>query len=211
MEQETGLARKIAADIVTRMERSKADIPVGVSNRHVHLCQQDWDKLFGAGSQPRKLKSTKQPGYWAAFEAVDVEGPKGRLEKVRLVAPHRAKTQIEVSLSDAKTLGLKPPIRNSGSLEGTAPARVIGPKGSIEISQGLIIAGRHLHLAPAEAQALDLKDGDVVRLRAGAPERSVIFEQVLCRVSDKFSLEFHIDTDEANAARLKTGDIAHLV
>ncbi|HVA66811.1 MAG TPA: phosphate propanoyltransferase [Elusimicrobiota bacterium] len=211
MEQNPELARKIAADVSLRMERSKVDIPVGVSNRHVHLCQEDWNKLFGEGAQPRKLKATKQPGYWAAYETVDVEGPRGKIEKMRLVAPHRPRTQVEVSFSDARVLGVRPPIRNSGSLDGTAPARIVGPKGAIEITQGLIIAGRHLHLAPAEAQALSLKDGDIVRLRAGAPERSVIFERVLCRVSDKFSLEFHIDTDEANAARLKTGDTAHLV
>ncbi len=211
MEQNPELAQKIAADVALRLERSKTDIPVGVSNRHVHLCQADWNTLFGAGTEPRKLKATKQPGYWAAYETVGVEGPKGRIEKLRLVAPHRPRTQVEVSLSDAKVLGLKPPIRNSGSLDGTAPVRIVGPKGSLDLTQGLIIAGRHLHLAPAEAQALSLKDGDVVRLRAGAPERSVVFERVLCRVSDKFSLEFHIDTDEANAARLKTGDTAHLV
>ncbi|MHB2026202.1 MAG: phosphate propanoyltransferase [Elusimicrobiota bacterium] len=211
MDTDPKLAEQITAEIVSRLERAKVPVPIGVSNRHLHLCQEDWNALFGAEREPRKFRAMKQPGFWACYETVDVEGPKGRLEKVRLVAPHRARTQIEVALSDARVLGLRPPIRDSGKLDGSSPARLIGPKGTIEIKQGLIIAGRHLHLAPAEAQRLDLKDGDIVRMKAGGDGRGVVFESVLCRVSDKFSLEFHIDTDEANAAWVKNGDTATIV
>ena len=207
MDQDPKLAEKITKDIALRMERSKTPIPVGISNRHLHLRQQDWDALFGKGVEPRKFRSVKQPGFFACYETVAVEGPKGRVDNVRLIAPHRPKTQIEVSKTDAAILGLKPPVRDSGDLEGSSPVRVIGPKGTIEIQAGLIIARRHIHFHPLEAQAMGIQDGEVVRVRAGVGGiRELVFEQVLCRVSDKFSLELHVDTDEANAAWLKNGD-----
>jgi putative phosphotransacetylase len=207
MEQDPKLAEKITQDLVSRMERSKTPIPIGVSNRHVHLRQEDWDVLFGKGSVPRKFRQVKQPGFYACFETVDVEGPKGKVEKIRLIAPHRPKTQVEISQTDAQVLGLRPPIRDSGDLAGSGKVRVIGPKGTLEITEGLIIARRHIHFHPLEAQAMGIKDGEVVRVRAGtAGPRELVFEQVLCRVSDKFSLELHVDTDEANAAWVKSGD-----
>ncbi|MBI5631431.1 MAG: phosphate propanoyltransferase [Elusimicrobia bacterium] len=189
------------------MERSKSPIPVGVSNRHAHFTQEHWDALFGKARQPRKFRSVKQPGFWACYETVAVEGPKGKIENVRLIAPHRPKTQIEISQTDAQALGLRPPIRDSGKLEGSAPVRVIGPAGTLEIKEGLIIARRHIHFHPLEAQAMGIKDGEVVRVRAGVGgPRELVFEQVLCRISDQFSLEFHLDTDEANAAWIKNGE-----
>lgn len=207
MDQDPKLAESITKEIALRMERSKTPIPVGISNRHLHLRQEDWDALFGKGHEPRKFRSVKQPGFYACYETVSVEGPKGRLDNIRLIAPHRSKTQIEISKTDAQTLGLKPPIRDSGDLDGSSPVRVLGPKGTIEIPMGLIIARRHIHFHPLEAQAMNVKDGEVVRVRAGVGGiRELVFEQVLCRVSDKFSLELHVDTDEANAALLKNGD-----
>lgn len=212
MDQDPELAKKITADIVSRMERSKTVIPVGISNRHVHLNQEHWDVLFGKSLEPRKFRAVKQPGFYACFETVDIEGPKGIVEKVRLIAPHRPKTQIEISKTDAGVLGLKPPVRDSGDLAGSTPVRVIGPKGTIEIKEGLIIARRHIHFHPLEAQAMGIKDGEVVRVRAGIGGiRELVYEQVLCRVSDKFSMELHVDTDEANAAWLKNGDNVHIV
>ncbi|MBI4375719.1 MAG: phosphate propanoyltransferase [Elusimicrobia bacterium] len=212
MDQNPELAKKITEDIVSRLERSKSPIPIGISNRHVHLDQRHWDTLFGKGAAPRKFRSVKQPGFWACYETVAIEGPKGRIDNVRLIAPHRPKTQIEISQTDAQQLGLRPPIRDSGKLEGSAPVRVIGPKGTLEIKEGLIIARRHIHFHPLEAQAMGIKDGEVVRVRAGLNGiRELVFEQVLCRVSDQFSLEFHIDTDEANAAWVKNGENVHIV
>lgn len=212
MDQDPKLAEKITADIVSRMERSKTPIPVGVSNRHIHLCQEDWDALFGKGTVPRKFRQVKQPGFYACFESVDIEGPKGRVEKIRLIAPHRPGTQVEISQTDAQILGIKPPIRDSGKLDGSPGVRIIGPKGTLEVKQGLIIARRHIHFHPLEAQAMGVKDGEVVRVRAGIGGiRELIYEQVLIRVSDKFSLELHVDTDEANAAWLKSGDNVNIV
>ncbi len=212
MDQNPEIAKRITEEIVSRMERSKTPVPVGVSNRHVHFRQEDWDVLFGAGTQPRKFRQVKQPGFYACFESIDIEGPKGRIEKVRLIAPHRPHTQVEISGTDAQVLGLKPPIRDSGQLEGSGAVRVIGPKGTLEIKQGLIIARRHIHFHPLEAQAMGVKDGEVVRVRAGVGgPRELVFEQVLIRVSDKFSLEFHLDTDEANAAWVRSGDNVSIV
>jgi len=212
MDQDPELAKKITAEIVARMERSKTSIPVGVSNRHAHLTQADFEALFGKGAGVRKFRQVKQPGFYACYETVDIEGAKGRISSVRLIAPHRKNTQIEISKTDAGVLGLKPPVRDSGDLEGSSPVRVIGPKGSIEIRQGLVIARRHIHFHPLEAQAMGVRDGEIVRVRAGIGGlRELVFEQVLVRVSDQFSLELHIDTDEANAAWAKTGDAAYIV
>ena len=212
MDQDPDLAKKITAEIVSRMERSKTDIPIGVSNRHAHLTQEDFDALFGKGAVVRKFRSVKQPGFYACYETVNIEGPKGLIKNIRLIAPHRSKTQIEISKTDAGVLGLKPPVRDSGDLEGSSEVRLIGPKGAIEIKQGLVIARRHIHFHPLEARSMGVKDGEIVRVRAGQGGiRELVFEQVLIRVSDQFSLELHIDTDEANAAWVKSGDKVNIV
>lgn len=206
------VAQEIAAEVLTRMERSKTPIPAGVSNRHVHLTQEHWDLLFGAGTQPRKFKQVVQPGFFACYETVDLVGPKGTIKNARLVAPHRPKTQVELSKSDAQILGVRPPVRGSGKLAGAAPLKIVGPKGELDVPDAAIIAQRHVHFSPAEAQAMGVKDGDILRVRAGAGgPRELVFENVLARVSDQFALEFHIDTDEANAAWIKNGDFVHLV
>ncbi|MFH1725488.1 MAG: phosphate propanoyltransferase [Elusimicrobiota bacterium] len=211
MRQNSQLAQKIAEDLILGMERSKTPVPVGVSNRHFHITEEHWRRIFGE-REPKMFRRVRQPGFWAAEDVVDIEGPKGRLSRVRLVAPYRKHTQVEVSRSDAVTLGLEPPVRGSGSLKGAAPIRLIGPKGSVDVPEALVIAQRHLHFTPAEARQLKVGDGDSMRVRAGAGgPRELVFENVLARVSDKFALEFHVDTDEANAAWLKTGDFVHLV
>lgn len=206
------MAQTIAADLSRRMERSKTGVPVGVSNRHLHLTQTHWDALFGKGTEPTLHRQTRQPGYFASKEAVDIEGPKGRIRGVRVVAPHRPKTQVEVSRTDALALGLNPPVRGSGTLSGASPVKLIGPRGAVEVADALIIAQRHVHFSPAEAQALKVNDGDLLRVRTGVGgPRETVFEGALARVSDKFALEFHIDTDEANAAWVKNGDLAYIV
>ncbi|MBI5245155.1 MAG: phosphate propanoyltransferase [Elusimicrobia bacterium] len=205
------LAREIAQDILERLRRSKVQVPLGISNRHVHLSQAHWDLLFGRGSQPSKLRQLRQPGYYACHETVGVEGPKGRLDALRVIAPHRPKTQVELARTDAFSLGLEAPVAGSGKLEGAAPVKIYGPKGSIEVAEGLIIPMRHLHLSPEEGKALGLKTGDMVRMRAGiGGPRELVFEDVLVRVSSEFALELHVDSDEANAAWLKNGDFVHI-
>ena len=193
------------------MKRSKLDIPAGVSVKHCHLTKEHFKILFGASAEPKRVKDIKQPGFYAAEEMIDVQGPKGVLKKIRLVAPYRDHTQIEIAVSDAMAIGIKPPVRESGDVKGSAGAVLIGPAGKIEIREGVIIAQRHLHFSPSEAKSLGIASGEVVRVRAGANGgRSTVFEDVVVRVSDKYSLEFHVDTDEANAAGIKTGDIVHI-
>lgn len=205
------LAGDIARDVLERIRRSKVAVPVGVSSKHVHLSAEHWDLLFGRDRKPTSLRQLRQPGYFACRETVDVEGPKGRLNGLRLIAPHRPATQVELSRSDAFALGLKPPVAGSGKLEGAAPIKVYGPKGGVEVKEGVIIPMRHLHLSPDEGKRLGLKTGDIVRMRAGlGGPRELVFEQVLVRVSPEFALEFHVDSDEAGAAWLKNGDFVHI-
>jgi len=201
----------LASEIEKRLKRSRSPIPVGVSNRHCHLAQEHFRILFGRQAEPKKARNIKQPGFWAAEEMIDVKGPKGTIQKVRLVAPYRHRTQIEIAVTDAVGIGLTPPVRESGDVKGSAGAVLIGPAGRIEIQEGVIVAQRHLHFSPAEAKTLGVASGEVVRVRAGTGRgRSTVFENVIVRVSDKYSLEFHVDTDEANAAGIKTGDIVHI-
>jgi len=192
-------------------------IPVGVSNRHFHLSQADVEKLFGTGYQLTKLRGISQKGQFAAHETVDVIGPKGRLERVRVVGPARGQTQLEISRTDAVTLGINPPVRYSGDLKGSAGARLLGPKGEIVLHEGVIIPQRHIHMSPTDAKKFGVKDRDRVivaplpqMLPAGSEDRSVIFDNVLIRVDPSFVLDFHLDTDEANAAGLSNGDKVYI-
>ena len=203
--------RGLSAEIEKRLERSKLAIPVGVSNRHCHLTEEHFKRLFGPRCEPKKVKNIKQPGFWAAEETIDVRGPKGVIKKVRLVAPYRAQTQIEIAATDAFQIGLVAPVRESGDIKGSVGATLIGPAGEVEIAEGVVLAQRHLHFNLEEARVLGVSSGEIVRVRAGDGKgRSTVFEDVVVRVSDKYSLEFHIDTDEANAAAIKTGDLVHI-
>ncbi len=188
-------------------------IPIGVSNRHFHIAQADLETLFGAGYQLTKLRDISQKGQFAANETLTVVGPKGKIEKVRIVGPTRGKTQLEISHSDAVLLGLDPPVRYSGDLTGSAGVHLIGPKGEMNLKEGVIIAQRHIHMTPADAKNFGVKDRDRVVIAPMAKmlppnfeDRTVIFDNVLIRVDESFVLDFHIDLDEANAAGLKTGD-----
>ncbi|MDZ7290961.1 MAG: phosphate propanoyltransferase [candidate division KSB1 bacterium] len=188
-------------------------IPVGISNRHFHISQADLEILFGTGYQLSKLRDISQKGQFAANETLTVVGPKGKIEKIRIVGPTRGKTQLEISRSDAILLGLDPPVRYSGDLEGSASVRLIGPKGELDLKEGVIIAQRHIHMSPADAKKFGVKDRDRVIVAPigqvfppNSEDRTVIFDNVLIRVHESFVLDFHIDTDEANAAGLKTGD-----
>lgn len=206
------LAGELAAEISKRLKRSKLAIPVGVSSRHVHITQEHLAALFGAGSALTKLRDLKQPGQFAAQEKIDVAGPKGVIRGVRVLGPCRAKTQIEVSMTDARALGLEPPVRESGNLAGSAGARLIGPKGQVEVREGLIVSRRHIHVSAKEAGAWGFSDGESVRTRLGrGKEREAVLEGVVVRVSEKFSLELHLDTDEANACGVGTGEVAYIV
>ncbi|MEI7482186.1 MAG: phosphate propanoyltransferase [Elusimicrobiota bacterium] len=209
---EEGLTREIVEELKLRAERSKTPVPVGISNRHVHFTKEDFKAVFGADAEPVLYRQLRQPGFFACNELVSVEGPKGTLKNVRMIGPYRTYTQIEVSLGDARALGIEPPIRDSGKLENTPGIKIIGPKGSVEIKKGVILSKRHIHFHPKDAELMKIKDGTEVRVRCGAgTERETVYERVLCRVSDKFALELHLDVEEANAAGLKNNDPAYIV
>jgi putative phosphotransacetylase len=185
-------------------------VPVGVSNRHVHLTQTDLEILFGTGYNLTVKKDLSQPGQFAAEETVDLIGPKRSIAKVRILGPVRPQTQVEISLTDSFTLGVTAPVRDSGNLKDTPGIIIKGPKGQIEVDEGVIVAQRHLHLHDSEAEALGLKDQDYIQVQVDGP-RGLVFDQVLVRVSPNYKKDLHLDIDEANAAGLKTGDQVRII
>lgn len=189
---------------------TEVGIPTGVSNRHVHLSQTDIEALFGLGYQLTPLKSLRQPGQFAAKECVMVVGPKGSISNVRVLGPARAETQLEVSKADCYALGIKAPVRESGDLYQSADALLVGPAGHANLQSKVICAQRHIHMSPQDARQLGVQHGQKVKVRAGE-QCGLVFEQVVVRVNERFALEFHIDTDEANAAGIRSGDPVYLV
>ena len=186
-----------------------AGVPVGISNRHIHLSQADLDQLFGAGYQLTPMKELSQPGQFACKETVTICGPKGAIEKVRVLGPVRKETQIEFVAGDCFKLGVKAPAKLSGDLAGTPGITVVGPKGSVQTAQGLIVAQRHIHMAPADAQAYGVQDGQIVKIRVGGL-RGGIYDNVAIRVTTSSKLECHLDTEEANAMGVAgTVEIVH--
>ena len=173
---------------------------VETSARHVHVTKEDLETLFGAGAELHYKKELSQPGEYACEERVDVVGPKGTIARVSILGPCRAFTQVEVSLTDARTLGVKAPVRASGDIAGSAPCKLVGPAGEVDLTEGLIAAKRHIHTTPDDAAALGVKDQEVVGVKLETPDRTIIFGDVVVRVSPKFATSMHIDTDEANAA-----------
>jgi putative phosphotransacetylase len=185
-------------------------IPIGVSNRHIHLSREHLTQLFGEGVELTVLKELSQPGQFAANETVTVEGPKGKIENVRILGPARSMTQLEISKTDSFKLGVNPAVRLSGDIEGTPGIAIHGPKGTITVDKGVIIAKRHIHMTPDDAEKFGVKDGQVVKVKTSG-ERALMFDEVVVRVNENFALDMHIDTDEANAAGLKTGDKVEFV
>jgi putative phosphotransacetylase len=185
-------------------------VPIGVSARHIHLSNEAIAALFGEGYTLTPMKDLSQPGQYAAQETVAVIGPKGRFDKVRILGPARSLTQLEISRTDAYALGVDPPVRESGNIAGTPGIRVVGPAGEYEMKEGVIVAARHIHFHTEEAARWGIRDKQLLRVRVGG-ERGLIFEQVIARVSDQFALDMHIDTDEANAAGVKSGDTAEIL
>ncbi|MFN3954470.1 MAG: acetate/propionate family kinase [Pararhodobacter sp.] len=180
-------------------------LPVAVSGRHVHLSAEAVAALFGPGYELTPAKPLRQPGNWVAAERVGIEGPRGRLERLAILGPLRGRTQIEVSRTDSFSIGIDAPVRDSGQLDGTPRVRLFGPAGEYE-SDGLIVAARHIHTNPQDAEAMGLRDGQLVDVRLGGGERGLTFKRVLVRVQPRAFTEMHIDTDEANAAGLRADD-----
>lgn len=180
-------------------EMRERPIPLGISNRHIHLCAEDYDRLFPNHPISEK-KELLQPGQYAADQTVTLEGPKGQLKNVRLLGPLRSTSQVEISRTDARTLGIAAPLRMSGSIEGTPGVRLISPFAELDLASGVIVAQRHIHMSPLDALILRVSHGDKVSVAINGDERRLIFDNVAVRVSPDMRLEMHIDTDEANAA-----------
>lgn len=208
MEQQTvEMITQLVLQTINKMEEKKSgyQVPVGVSARHIHLTQEHVEALFGQGYRLTKKKDL-MGGQYACNETVTIVGLKLRaIENVRVLGPVRKASQLEISATDAMKLGVAAPIRESGNVAGSAPVAVVGPKGVIYLQEGCIIAMRHIHMSPADAAAAGVRDGDIVSVRADN-ERGTVFNQVKIRVNESFTLEMHIDTDEANASKIKTGD-----
>ncbi|MCM1027075.1 MAG: phosphate propanoyltransferase [Roseburia sp.] len=208
MEQQTvELITKLVLQTLKDREEKKNgfQVPVGVSARHIHLTAEHVEALFGEGYQLTKKKDL-MGGQYACNETVTVVGLKLRaIENIRVLGPVRRASQLEISATDALKLGIAAPVRESGDIAGSAPIAVVGPKGVIYLQEGCIIAKRHIHMSPADALAAGVRDGDLVSVRADN-ERGTVFNEVKIRVHDSFTLEMHIDTDEANASKIKTGD-----
>lgn len=185
-------------------------IPVGISNRHVHLSQEDLEKLFGEGHKLTHFKDLSQPGQYACEEKVDVTGPKGTIKGVRILGPVRKETQIEISVADGFVLGVKAPIRDSGDLEGSPGVTIVGPKGEVTLNKGVIIASRHIHMTEKDAEELNVKDKDIVNVLTEGVRR-ILFYNVLIRVNENYSMEMHVDIEEGNAAGLKNGDKVRII
>lgn len=189
-----------------------AMVPIGVSNRHLHLSLPDVARLLGSGGALTVDRYITQPGQYAAHERIDVVGPKGRIAGVRVVGPPRAATQLELALSDCRSLGVSAHVQNSGKLGGSVGGvTLVGPAGEVALVSGVIVAARHLHCAPGDAQRLGLADGDWIRVACGTGSRRVIFEDLLVRAGATHATEVHLDTDEAAAADVATGDAAEII
>lgn len=182
----------------TASQGNSSEIPVGVSNRHVHLSQKDLESLFGTDYSLTKLKDLSQPGQYACKELVTICGPKGAIEKVRILGPVRSKTQVEVLNGDCIKLGAASNVRLSGDLSRTPGITLVGPKGSVQIEEGLVVAQRHIHMTPEDAKNLGVCDGDIVCIKFD-DLRGGIYSNVAIRANDASKLECHLDIEEANA------------
>ena len=186
-------------------------ILVETSARHVHVTQEDLETLFGKGASLTHKKDLSQPGQFACEERVTVVGPKKELANVSILGPVRSATQVELSATDARSIGISAPIRESGDVKGSAPCKLVGPCGEVELSEGVIVAKRHIHLTPADAEKFGVKDKDVVWVKIETPERTAVLGDVVCRVSDKYALAMHIDTDESNAVGIQKEQYGELI
>ena len=187
------------------------EVLVETSARHVHITQEVLETLFGKGYQLTKKKDLSQPGQYACAERVDIVGPKKTLAGVSILGPGRPETQVELSLTDARSIGVVAPVRESGQIKGSGACKIVGPKGEIEISEGVIVAKRHIHMTTAVAAVFGLVDKQGVSVKVESDGRSLVFGDVVVRVSDSYALALHIDTDESNAAGMAPGTMGEVI
>ena len=207
------MVKKILEDIENDTDTSlnTNEVPVGVSNRHIHLSKADLETLFGEGYSLTHLKDLSQPGQFACKELLTIVGPSLRpIENVRVLGPVRSKSQVEISATDSYVLKVKPPVRESGNITGSAGVTIIGPKGVVRLTEGCIIANRHIHMSPSDAIRFNVKDGDFVTVDVKGKRRTRWYD-VQIRVSPDFRLEMHVDTDDANATGIGNGCKVYIV
>jgi putative phosphotransacetylase len=183
----------------------KNQVLIETSARHLHLSRKDLDTLFGEGYQLTNKKDLSQPGQFACVERVDVVGPKRTISGVTVLGPVRSSTQVEISKTDARSIGVDAPTRESGDIQGSAGCKLVGPKGEVELKEGVIVAKRHIHMTPQDAEDFGVKDKDVVSVKIDSDDRALVFGDVVVRVHENFALAMHIDTDESNAAGVTCG------
>ncbi|MBE5035265.1 PduL/EutD family phosphate acyltransferase [Gallibacter intestinalis] len=186
------------------------EVKIGLSNKHLHLSQEHIEALFGKGHELTPTKDLVQPGQFACEEKVDIVGPKKTLTGIRVLGPARKETQVELALTDARTIGIKVPVRESGKLEGTPGCKLVGPCGEVELDHGVIAALRHVHLSAAQAEEAGVKDKDVISIKIGG-ERGLVFDNVLVRAGEGHEREVHLDTDEGNAAGCGPDAVCELI
>lgn len=184
---------------------------VEVSARHIHVSREDLATLFGEGHELTCKKDLSQPGQYACEERVTVVGPKRELKNVTILGPTRPSTQVEISMTDARSLGIPSVVRESGDIAGTPGCKLVGPKGEVELKEGVIVAKRHIHMTTADAEKYGLRDKQIVSVRIDSDGRSTTYDDVVVRVNDSFSLAMHIDTDEGNAAAVIPGAIGEII
>ena len=185
-------------------------VNIGVSARHVHLCEKDFKILFGYDKSLTKFKDLTQPGEYACNEKVNLITEKGKIENVRILGPLRSYTQVEISKTDSYKLGINPPIRNSGDLKGSSSITIVGPKGSVDLTEGCIIATRHIHILPSQMKIYGLEGKEKVNVKLNG-EKGGIITNVYLKISNEAFFELHLDTDDANAHLIKNGDIGEII
>ncbi len=181
-------------------------VPVGISMRHIHLSRREVDALFGRTYQLTPLRPLSQPGQFACQECLDVIGPRGVLHKVRILGPERPEAQVELAQTDCRVIGVQAPVRASGHVEGTPGVLLQGPRGVFSLTRGVIVADRHLHMSTAQAAAFGLSDGDTVRVRVEGGKPGIL-DGILVRAGERYELDLHLDTDDANAFQLRQGQL----
>lgn len=193
-------------DIMFEEVSNDAVVEVEASGRHIHLCQKDLEALFGEGYELTPIKDLSQPGQYACKERVTISGPKGSLNNVIVLGPVRPESQVEVSMTDANILGIKAPVRMSGDIKGTPGVTVSNGDKSITLDEGLMVAQRHLHITPEDAERFHINDGQVIKVKVcGEKDRALIFDDLVVRVNKNFRTYIHIDYDEANACGFVKG------
>ena len=187
------------------------EVLVETSARHLHVTQEHLEILFGKGYELTKKKDLSQPGQFACAERVDVVGPKKTLAGVSILGPVRPETQVELSLTDARSIGVAAPIRESGDIAGSGACKLVGPCGEVEITEGVIAAKRHIHMTTADAARMGLEDKQIVSVKVPSDGRTIVFGDVVVRVSDKYALAMHIDTDESNAGAVAPNTMGEII